>query len=842
VLGYSDWDAELGMYTKAVKGAIKHVYYLSNAKRLSSNRISDNLIYEDIFKYKSITEPSEAYQNLVTGKYEMTEFAVDMMSIFQILSINNIMTPEILKLLVDRVNEIVDNGGLDTQVIPYSMIPKQVIAKYGAIDAVATYELNEYCDAQFVEKSENLRKILHGITKDDTYDSFDLRKGYEVVKAQFDAGINLEMAGARWDDDVANQEYEWYNSTAIDSWFNLLGNKKFYDGILNSNKSKFMKDLVISGLIDILEGVSSSTASKIVNVLNSKGDYTIQKSQVKFNDILVESSNTATYLKVSHRKLYDQFPTEFDEELYDEYVSEFSKLVSRSNFNNYKDLKSYYNPSSSTEDHYSIVNEVLNTDELKYAMIYNSCVRQLSLERYWESESWKSLLDGPNKDYLQPSNDLFEYIQYVKDYNEERASNGEKLLNQFEVFNKFKTLLSDVNFTADKVLADILEKSMSYKLESLSEPVMINMYDWFKVTGSDPDDESTWTDEFRWLYNFRVYKKCVKMITSYIEGSVGRKSVRVVDKNTVSDLLPRRLRAYYDEEIPYDPESEELLLSMEFGVCTAETGRWRSGIHTIPAGSTIKNIYRSRYKGGVISAPDYSQMEVRAIAAAAQEDAMLEAFRSGADIHLRTAAAVWKKRPEDIVPAERRFSKMVTFAVLYGADEKNIADNFMNGDRVASKELLDNFYAGYPKLKTWVDTMHELWKQTGYVALSSNRLIKIPLPDRNDPKYFYKYSKGLRQAQNYPIQGLGNDVSGVALYLAIDQIKKHGFKSKSFSYVHDALYFDVHPDELFDVSKYIDDVMNDYPLEDSNGLELKFHHLTLTYHYSLKGLHIHLTY
>lgn len=345
-----------------------------------------------------------------------------------------------------------------------------------------------------------------------------------------------------------------------------------------------------------------------------------------------------------------------------------------------------------------------------------------------------------------------------------------------------------------------------------------------------------------------------------------------------------------------------------------------SGMHTIPTGSSIKNIYTSRYKGGVIMAPDYSQMEVRAIAATAHEDSMLEAFRNNADIHrmnacfrgdtkllvidpsnhLRTVvktikelaedkcfannefevwsydyrangklvigkahhprktetgarrvkvtlanddiyyctydhkwlngnnywmeiselkgyyvrlsdgsevkvkdveyldeyfdvyditvdyyenfvvvnnniktvkgidvsrhkshilkvgpvvhnSQVWRKPPEEVTAAERRFSKMVTFAILYGANAQNIANNFMGGDLKQAEDMLDKFYTAFPKLKTWIDSMHHLWKETGIVTTLTNRIIKIPIPEKSDPKYRYKYSQKLRQAQNFPI-------------------------------------------------------------------------------------------
>jgi DNA polymerase-1 len=185
----------------------------------------------------------------------------------------------------------------------------------------------------------------------------------------------------------------------------------------------------------------------------------------------------------------------------------------------------------------------------------------------------------------------------------------------------------------------------------------------------------------------------------------------IIDKKAISDLLPKRLRSYYSE-IPFNPETEEYLFTKKFYECSAETGRWKSGFHTVPAGSTIKNIYRSRYTGGVICAPDYSQMEVRAMAASAKEETLLNAFKNGEDPHKRTAAAVYKKDISEVTDDERKFAKAVTFAILYGGSTESIANNQMHGDMAGATKLVNGFYSGYPKLKLFIDAMHSLWKQS----------------------------------------------------------------------------------------------------------------------------------
>jgi len=820
LLGYADWDSELAMYTKAVKNIINTLLYLKAAKKLKAERFDDNIIYEQIFRDKTLTDTATIYANLAAGNYRETEFVISLMSVLQVLALNDLIETPLFGLLIDRINEIVELGGLETDVIPYSMIPMKIISKYGALDAIATYELNTYCDSKFDERSQSIRDVLHSISGDNSYDYFDFRKGYEGVKAQFDAGINLEMSGAHWDDDVASKEYVWLNRKAIDSWFNLFDNQKFASYIKEKNKLDLYNKIIVDAaeeLNNIPEEEDytkvvkfvplSRAAEKLHNFFSSKGTNYLQKVQVKFLDIIVDNGDTGTALSVRFNRLYETYKEELEPLFEPEFEEMFNRLVSRDSITVYSDLKKIFNPAKSTKEHFALINTVLNSEDLRFAELYVACVKESGSNRYWE-----------NPVFITPKTQatikLFAFIDAVKKHNGEESVKAEpKFLPARKVFKTFKEYVSKIDLSEDLRFAELYNTEMTKEITAMRDDIMIKMHQKFKYLGVEIEDESTWTPEYAWLVNFRSYKKSVKMITSSIIGSVGRKSVTVVDKNAISDLLPKRIRKYNDVGT-FNPETEDMLLSVDFGICTAETGRWRSGIHTIPAGSTIKNIYTSRYTGGIICSPDYSQMEVRALAAIARETTMLEAFMNNEDIHKKTAMAVYQKRKEDITSAERGFSKAVTFAILYGSSVKSVAEDIMGGDVQRAQELFDKYYLGYPKLKTWIDTMHKLWDMTGYVTLMSNRLIMIPKPDKHDEKYNGKRAKGFRCSQNYPIQGFSNDIAGVVLFKIIEYVKENNFLSKAFSFVHDALYFDIHPLELFEMIEVIAKTMNEYPMQE----------------------------
>lgn len=1267
-LGYGDWDSVLGLYCKSAKSIINYIYWVHHTKNKRNYTEIESSIYDMIFDPVSrITTPDTLYLKLdqLSQSYSgvASKLVMDMLAVMQVFITGKCMDEFTLTKFVEKITEV-GKVGLDTSVIPYSMIPMNILSKYGAMDSISTYELDDYMNNALLTKTEEINNKVMSITHNEK-SKIDLRIGYELTKKQYFAGINLEMAGAKWNDQVAEDEYDWYNKTAIQSWKNLVTSPLMIDMFRYENRWLFsskLKDLMVELYekmpAKIYECHNPDLAVKMIEWLKTKGQTRITKSRTTFYDIVDEqvwNKKTQQYeagpLVISHSKLFEKF----EQELYALFKVDIDKHleeVLNSEVQTYSDLKKYYNPSSTESSHYEMVDKILNTNSIKIAMIYDWAKLKLHNDRYWEMKQEVTNPDGTLQEVtttvpgLESTKMMFDFLESVDHIDKEDDPLPQKL-----IFDKFSIMLDNVNINNDPKLYEVVKSSSEFKITSLREPEMISLYNLFKLMGCDVEDKTTWTLEFTWLFDFRMYKKCVKMITSYITGRVGRSSVYVVDKDQVGKLLPKRKRDYYetldydnpDKFVPFNKDTEDTIMTLPWNVCTADTGRWKSAMHTIPTGSSIKNIYTSRYKGGVIMAPDYclhpdtkiklldgtsptikelcdkygttsefevysydhesgevrpgiarnvrvtktvdkmyqitldnesvikctdnhpfltrdgeyvraeelsvglslmplywkddleliskvvlewvhrelrnsrisidctdsnlveslkstnkeighklsesernyykeasrllrmvyeynegiiseesyiktlvhycyslhscpkfselldkygiekmynmaltynhkvskievveevsevydmevdnyhnflidlgdnsgvfvhnSQMEVRAIACSADEDSMLEAFRNNADIHRMNAcfrgdtlilmgdgsyksleeladeyenphdvfrvwardtirnrpvlafayhprkvkttarrvkvslsdgseyhctydhkwlngnnawiaiidlvesysltlgssevkivsvtpetemydvydltvvlhhnfiivdpnvertfklsesvadanevssdmilydgpvvhnSQVWRKPPEEVSDAERRFSKMVTFAILYGANAKNIADNFMGGDLQQAEDMLDKFYSAFPKLKTWIDGMHAMWKETGYVTTLTNRIIKIPIPDKTDPKYKYKFSQKLRQAQNFPIQGSSSDIAGTALFMVSDYINSNKMLSKCFSFVHDALYVDIHPYELFKIIKDIHRAMNEYPRKTYN--------------------------
>lgn len=816
LLKYADWDTDLNLYKDNVKKIVQSCVTLLSAKKISEQRKNEFVLFNS-FWYDPRINVQSFYITLSSApELISTDLGMALIAVGQVFDKYKILTDDMFNLLMNKIHQIVYLGGLDTSVIPYSLIPLAIIAPYGAMDAVGAYELNSYLDSQFEVKTNEVKTTMAEVAPDIDMSSFNLEFGYQSVKAQFDAGIELEYAGVKWDDDVATAEHNWHENLIIDSWFSLFKNKKFETIIKSKYKTVMFNELVVKGCTDIYNNENTELAEKIKLALSQISpieNLSFSKVQVKFKDKVVEDPmdpNVGKYLTVRYTQLYTKYPDLFNEMLDSDYDKLFYSRVNKDVIKTYKDAALIYNPNAKGKlnENIAILDHVIRTHKFVLAAIYYECLRSALKDQYWyvEVEGQKVVKRG-----LENTAAIFEYLLEVKAENERRNSEKEPPLNQREVFEHFLQLVSNVNYNSDEKFKALAIKGRDFVMDSLSENTILKAYDLFVIMGVSIEDESTWTPEFEWLYHFRVYRKALKIITSFINGKVGRKQVEVVTRESLTDTLPIRIRNYYDEPYVYDKEKEELLLSVDFSICTAETGRWKSGLHTIPAVSSVKNIYRSRFKGGIICSPDYSQMEVRAIATIAGEEAMLDVFRNGGDIHTRTASVVYKKAEQDVSTAERKASKGVTFALLYGSSDRSIADDVMGGDYNKAKQFLEDFYNGYRKIKTWIDAMHEIWKRTAYIPLLSNRIIHMPFPAYDDPKYNGKYAKCLRQAQNYPIQGTSSDVAGEVLQKIIEYKREHKLKSVAFSFVHDALYFDIHPDEIAVFVPIIQQYMNEYP-------------------------------
>lgn len=174
-----------------------------------------------------------------------------------------------------------------------------------------------------------------------------------------------------------------------------------------------------------------------------------------------------------------------------------------------------------------------------------------------------------------------------------------------------------------------------------------------------------------------------------------------------------------------------------------------------------------------------------------QDEHMIEAFRSGADIHSATAAKIYGIPVEEVTGDMRRKAKTANFGIIYGISVFGLAER-LNIPRAESKELIEGYFKSYPGIRDYMDESIRIAKEKGYVETIFKR--KRYLPDINSHNAIVRgYAE--RNAINAPIQGSAADIIKVAMVRIYNRFEEEGLKSKMILQVHDELNFNVCQDE-----------------------------------------------
>ncbi|MGA0031223.1 MAG: DNA polymerase I [Flavobacteriaceae bacterium] len=270
-----------------------------------------------------------------------------------------------------------------------------------------------------------------------------------------------------------------------------------------------------------------------------------------------------------------------------------------------------------------------------------------------------------------------------------------------------------------------------------------------------------------------------------------------------SDLLTYRglakLLNTYVEALPDQINAETKRIHTQFMQTVAATGRLSSvhpNLQNIPIrtenGRLIRKAFVAKDDAHVLLAADYSQIELRIIAALSEEDTMIEAFKNGEDIHASTASKVFGVALSEVSREQRSQAKTVNFGIIYGVSAFGLS-NQTDLSRSDAKELIETYYATYPKLRAYVQNQVSFARENGYVETLFKR--RRYLSDINASNAVVR-SAAERNAVNAPIQGSAADIIKRAM-LAIDRhIKAEGLKSSMLLQVHDELVFDCPKDEI----------------------------------------------
>lgn len=285
-----------------------------------------------------------------------------------------------------------------------------------------------------------------------------------------------------------------------------------------------------------------------------------------------------------------------------------------------------------------------------------------------------------------------------------------------------------------------------------------------------------------------------------------------------------KLKSTYVDALPNQVLKTTGRVHTDYMQTVAATGRLSSNnpnLQNIPIrtarGREVRKAFVPRSDEYVLLSADYSQIELRIIAALSKEETMINAFRNGEDIHASTASKVFNVALNDVTREQRSNAKTVNFGIIYGVSAFGLS-NQTNLSRSEAKELIDTYYATYPKLKNFISEQIDFARDHGYVqtVLGRRRYLK----DINSRNAVVR-GAAERNAVNAPIQGSAADIIKIAMINIYDKLEAGNYKTKMLLQVHDELVFDVYKPELDTIKNLVKTEMeNAYQLEVPLDVEL----------------------
>ena len=309
--------------------------------------------------------------------------------------------------------------------------------------------------------------------------------------------------------------------------------------------------------------------------------------------------------------------------------------------------------------------------------------------------------------------------------------------------------------------------------------------------------------------NLKIVEKAKKTKTGqYVTSEEVLQRLR--GKNEIVDYILeyrglKKLIGTYLETLPklINPKTGHIHTS--FNQTVTSTGRLSSSdpnLQNIPVrGEEGKEIRKAFIPedGCLFFSADYSQIELRVMAHLSEDENMIEAFRSGHDIHAATAAKVYKEEIGEVTRDQRTKAKRANFGIIYGITVFGLAER-LNISRDEASQLIEGYFATFPKVREYMEKSKEIAREKGYVETLFGR--RRYLPDINSRNATVR-GFAERNAINAPIQGTAADIIKVAMVNIFRRFREEGLRSKLILQVHDELNFSVLPEEKEAVERIV---------------------------------------
>ena len=271
-----------------------------------------------------------------------------------------------------------------------------------------------------------------------------------------------------------------------------------------------------------------------------------------------------------------------------------------------------------------------------------------------------------------------------------------------------------------------------------------------------------------------------------------------------------KLKSTYIDALPHAIDAKTGRVHTHYGQVQTATGRLSSNdpnLQNIPVrsekGREIRKAFVPR-EGWKLLAADYSQIELRILAALTGDTGLLAAFKEGRDIHTATAAKIFDVALEDVTRDQRSTAKMVNFGIPYGISAFGLAQRLGTVSRTEAQEIIDAYFKQFPGIPGYMDAQKESAKERGYVETVCGR--RRHLRDINSSNGTIR-AAAERNAINMPIQGTAADMIKIAMVRIQKAMTEAGLKSRMLLQVHDELVFDMEPTEEVQLKELVTEAM-----------------------------------
>jgi DNA polymerase I len=356
-----------------------------------------------------------------------------------------------------------------------------------------------------------------------------------------------------------------------------------------------------------------------------------------------------------------------------------------------------------------------------------------------------------------------------------------------------KSALDSFSKDLGKLIKDYTKKIHKIAGEefNISSPKQLQVILFEKLgLASGRKTKTGFSTDARSLENLRGEHEIIDIILDY------RQATKL--KSTYSDSLPNLI----------NPKTGRV--HTDFNQTVAATGRLSSlnpNLQNIPIrtelGKEIRKAFVPRDKNYVLLSADYSQIELRLLAAICKDEALMKAFKSGEDIHRSTAALVFKVDPKDVTPDMRRKAKEVNFGILYGIGPFGLKTR-LGIPQAHAKDIIELYFKTFKNVRNYMDDSVKKAQEKGYseTLLGRRRFLRNINSNNRVVRQFEE-----RVAINMPIQGTAADMIKLAMIKIHNELEKRKAKTKMVLQVHDELLFDAHRDEVDDLRPMIKEIM-----------------------------------